>query len=800
MIKFTPLTEKTFEFCCASQDLGNEMSIVFCPSTKQFGISLCASILKKNLRNDLDAEYEIFDKGDVVKVVIPPHTGENVNKITVQAKVKAVRNAILELAFEDKNNTTSHENLNWFLQHATVEDSSSKNLSSYARFQKAIEVLKQSPKNKWSNFLEVDFPVSISRLKSQVYYVSGRNKVFETKEFLEDGNYSETLLLDKNLIIKESLKMFSDHFLSNAEINERNETFVKYFNLCFKDFSADEGVMDLFSDIQAWLSKGSFNTPIFKSILDVFSGKLKENGYREYQSLKNIVKEVDFIEEKGVNLNNVKALVIDDIELAQSYHNTIIKLVENNIQVVVVADYANYTKNRRDSITSFKRGFPNAYVLNWDKQKLEKVIELGGAEDAMDYRTFEYCVHYFDQKITIDSTKDSTCKIDQFFVDFEVRNILNRVDGYDRLKSQYNLNLRPVLYWIKNSPVDIVLEENVLLKEKINEFSLYFESIKLRFGVSYPDIKERIVDFVQMFESDMIVNSKKHKTLPSNSKIFVQEFDELGGEKLRLLNYNEFNEDSDTVVFTGTPMDERRFNYLRRAMFEDFFNVHYIGFCKEAANVYNRFLGDTFTFNHSFTDKLPEGYNKFWKDVNPKEEITYNSADCEQGEENQTSEDNQDFDSYQRNIEFYRYSTNATASPKSVDGNPGTEKIRILELIGMKKIYLPEKGGKKLFVQRGVGNFFSADWYDIAEGDRIFSYKITRQDNIKMRETEKVDVSVFDDMDFWFFELKKMFESKKNFPELSRYLKDVKSEINEESANPEVYNLRNWLREDRLSH
>jgi hypothetical protein len=804
---YSQLTEKTNCFIDACLTEGLKPIFIILPSKKNFGLSLSARLLKKFWLDDLNNQPISFNQGDIINITIPPRLISNKNSINLLVKVEAINGRSITVSCRpDDTNTRINLNVNWLYKYGE-KSTKSKPLSTSENFKNKFNELKKADinNNPWSQFLGINDTVTKAQLSSKVYFIAGRGNVEDSREFIEKVGLRD--VLNDGLIVEESLKNFVECIEDNKKRLEKTKSFIQVFNAIFpSDFKPEKNELkEIFVDISEKLRQNNIEITELKSVLNHFLDELNKNGFTDkHQSLYNIIKILPEVTSNDFQISSVKSVLINGTELTTTYASTISALLNRKIPVIILSDYANYTKKRKELITNFHRDFPVVFCLNWDKIKINTLNEIDADNQYLDKEAYNFCKKYLNQRVNIEAFNDDTNIIDKFFNAFEICKLLHRIEGFEGIKNAYTIHLRPVVYWVKNIPGSVEFTKDII--EAVNSFQETYDLIRSLLYAQEPNIVNLLEEFLTLFinKGGTINNSKTLDNLPVHSMYFEQTFDTLAEKELPLTNCQLENLEIQTLVFTGTPYEEVKQFYLRKAIFEDFENVYFTGFCKEAENVYLRFVNDTISFNRRIHDILPDNYFPFWESIVELEsDVTYLNEKCSEykNEAEPINEDvDVDFDEVQDLIELARYQVN-DRDDYSVGYTDKDTKVlvNILELDGNKSVFIKKTGARKLLVLKKNKNIDKADWDDINLGDRVFTYVITRHDTLEMRGENTVDASVFQDLDIWYERLKVLYENfNRNYTDLAKRLNDLKIENNLQGANPEPSNLRNWLNKDRI--
>lgn len=804
-MKFSPLTDKTFEFiesCCKDK---LKPIFIITPSKKNLALSISIKTLQKRWIEDLNNQSNPYVPGDKINIKIPPNLIKNKNTINLFAEVVSTNQSQIKLNFNSDENSITYElNINWINKYGQKANNKIR-LSKGNFFIDKFKSLRKSDitNNPWVKFLGVNYPITNSQLQSKVYLIVGRGSVELTRKRIDLIGLNETL--KEGLIIKENLNVFNESLGKDLERQSKIDFFIDIFNDEFgSNFDPEEDYLKhSLGFIRRVLNEKKINLTELKKGIDQFLYDLIKADYsEEYQILKNII--IENLPDESLNqldISLVKSIIIDGTEIAIENSNTIKKLISLNIPIIFLSNYANYTKESKSLIRSFFNDFQEIYCFNWNRVKINSLETITENTKFIDNSAYYLCKKYLFQKVIIEAFNDNSNIIDKFFNAFEIHGLLRRIEGFEGVKNAYTVFLRPVIYQIKNVPGQIEITEDLI--NSVRAFQITYDLIKNQLNAQATEIANLLDEFLDLFSENKreIENSKKIENLPENSIYFNQSIKKLQNNELKSPNYSLENFKTQTLVFTGTPSEEMKYFYLRKALFETFDNVHFLGFCREAENINRKFVIDTTNFNFSITDDLPMNYVPFW---DPKcdldNQIAYKKEKCS-GLNFDNELPLEDFDEIQNSIEISKYQFD---DRDFLTGeNPEKESkvaVNILELEGNKSVFLKKKGARKLLVLKR-NNILDdrGDWDHINPGDRIFTYIITRQDTLEMRGENTVNESVFQDLDIWYLKLKDLYNAyNQNSTDLAKFLNNLKNKESLAKSNPEPANLRNWLHKNRI--
>jgi len=823
---FSELTEQTFNFfsSCCEEEL--RPIFVVAPSKKKLGISLSARILKTFWLQDLTNRPNSFKNGDIIEFSIPPNTiGKKkstnlVIKIRSRGIINKTQGSTKRIEYKivpETSDAASHFNLEFdsaddnkihefIIQREWIEKYGNKtrkgvSLTKSKLFIDKFNEFKNSELEKYplAKFLGVDSPVTKSQLRSKVYYITGRGHVEESRNYLQSKGLED--IVKEGLVVKESLKDFAYVLANNQDRKKKLITFRNFFNGLFGlEFEPEEtSIKKNLQLIHLQLSAPIVGMEKLVNQLDNLKDILVKNNYSDKAlSLENIINNfLPDLNETTFDISLVKCIILDEPELAIEYSNAINELIAKKIPVIILSDYANYKNSSRETFQNLTQNILNKrYQLNWKTNKIIAVKDRKPTDNCLDYETYNLCKRYLEQKICINAYVDKSNIIDKFFYSFEILGALRQLEGFEGVKSAYSNHLRPVIYWLKNSPTEVEVTNEV--RSAIESFSLIYNQIRNQLSSNSKKITHLLDEILNLLENNTsIINSKELNISSDDIVYFNQIFYRLGEKYLPLPKLK-----GNTILFTGTPFEEGKYYFLRKELFENFSDTYFFGFCNEAENIYNRFIIATNQFNNQINDLLPRTYIPFWNNNDPSDKnIIYLHEKCDSLENDvKLTNLTNDFDELQQKIELDKYQNHDKLSNSNDDSGRATNfPVNIIELEGNKLVFLKKNGASKILVLNRNNRFEKADWEEIKPGDRVFTYIFTRKDTLEMRGDLIVDNSVFEDLDNWYDKLQNLLmKFSGNYTALSHMLNALKNENKLTQANPEISNLRNWSHKSRF--
>jgi len=768
------------------ENINKQPLLLMFPSKKNIGISICLSMLKEYWLNDIE-NYDSqinFKKGDILKITLPPIIGIRKNTIVKRIKCEGFINGSVKIIDIDKVATTVSL---VHYERYMIADNSNKKLNKFTDFAIARRQLFKSETNPYSSFLKLDYYLNPNRLKSKIYFICGNGLIGNTRNFIEKFKLNNLNLEKESLYIKEDLNDFNNFFLNidenqNISFSEIVTTILNSFDETFSD-----EIIDLKIEILSNIENNTINSEQFRKLYNNLIEELEDdNNIRANNSAIALSHQINLLHTSDDLLNNVKFVIINNVKIANENQNTIKKLLNINIPVIILADRALYKKENRENQDLFINNNKECYRLNWNREKLmylEETID----KDNWDYIPFKLSKRYLNQKIII-SKNNRNDEEDRLYSYFEIEGNLKELNGNEQLKKDYYDYLRPVIYWFKNSTGELSLNIPMYINDALNKFQDSFNMVTISLNQTNPNLNNNFKKIIEVFKS--FTSNGKILTF-GNSFVFNQTFSIFNDEGYNFnINVNNVFDkiySVEKIVFTGYPYKEYSKSYLNYSIFEKYIsNIEILTWCREGQSIENN-IRKTIIAAEKISDNLPEGFTKFYKnDEYILHERLLVKGDCKQFD---NINDVDDFEINQKDLENnYQY---ANYSGKETEH---LKKVTVIEFAGNKKMFMASN--TKILTLKNSGSLENCKWEEIRPYDIVFIFKLTRQMNIDMRPDSDISGN-FKKMDLWYEELKKLFVF---LNEKTLLLHAKLIEINHThnlGGNPEIYNIKNWLHKER---
>ena len=403
--------------------------------------------------------------------------------------------------------------------------------------------------------------VNPNTLTSKLYLVTGRGYAVSTREKLKNEScinqsFDKLFRVGTNLIVTPNLEGIAPIF--NTSTGEDHS----YFTISLTEdltqllevYDGDSNVVDVIKRLATNLEKQDFSE-IFRQLFDRLANSI-DDPYRT--RLLNLAVNMP-VAEAGLP-DGLKMVVLDNIDLAVTYTNTINGLLARGIPVIILSDRSELA-SRKDNASD---GLMSSYRFYWSRERLKSLIETETVEYC-DGQFWQRCLQYANQEITVRSYNDSVG--DRLFNTFESNPVFARLDGFENLKKAYYQYLRPTLYLLKNTPG---IHPNIIqsLRGQVDVFS---EAFKL--------IENQLPANLATSLADGLIEIRNYtanpKFIPEDLPVFIQQIEfpegirqqtaQLTPKALRLTDLKQSK--TDTLVFTGFPYREWNGKYLFDAVF-----------------------------------------------------------------------------------------------------------------------------------------------------------------------------------------------------------------------------------------
>lgn len=623
--------------------------------------------------------------------------------------------------------------------------------------------------------------INQNNLDSKVLLVSGRGNVLLFKELLNKEKIygepiSKTFSTDRSVIITPDLKAYNEIF--NSDYKERYSKFRNLLSRLVSVMQQEELKVYIKELYDSLISQNCITPEFDVSFRDFVNEyidaipKLKFV-YRVYPGLKETIPP------------KLRAVIINDIQQAEEYKNTIKHFIDLKVPVIVISD--------RNIVTSKDIGFynylfdnnPHDYRLNWNRKKINALMEFESDYNYLDLKLWQHSKRYAQQVIELNVYPPH--ELDQLLP--QLLGWIKELDDFEVLQKKFYNYLYPALFALKNSR-----ESDPIIIDLVSRFKSTLDSVE--HIIQNKEILEGLKNTISLMEN-FEVNTK----LYSNSNyVFSNKIPLNSGNELKIpldmLSVNTPTLNTTKLLFTGYPLNE----YLDRYLIDSvcmLFVPTVVVKCwpKEASLTYGylkrRIKSGYFIENIDDICNLIDNY-LLKKEEDIEEEIgsylrtnqfpSLEEIDEEPLEYLHTFK----YRGYQGNIEE-KYSF--TTSCEIVNFENG---FFMFIPVNSTVLGQSEDSKGKLRVAR-----LKLD--DLNIGDRIFTFATKRSVYRRLSKSNKRLEECFDILDLWRNALKNLYiECGEDLDVLERRLKAVKKDNGLKKGNPVKSSLQRWLFDDEM--
>lgn len=662
-----------------------------------------------------------------------------------------------------------------------------------------------------TQILSLDMNPNFGALKSKVVLISGRGKAGHFRRQLKetlvyDEPLSETILLDRNLLISPDFECFSGSVDSGSEKN--TEFFCKAVKQSLASFSAEDFDLQLAVNSCLDLLDTSLKTKRFVDSYESLYGRLSlESKYHSISNrLQNLYKYHPGIEDDLIN--NVSAVFVNDLKLFQENPNTVNYLLGHKIPVYVISDRVISEFKDLDIYTKIfeNESFKDLYRFNWDKNKITSLeLELDNGVKYIDHLNNNSFCRFVDQRIEI--KKLPLNEFDQVFNSIESRSFLSLLGDHELLQKAYYQILRPLLYSIKNS---IDRPDSIKLINSLEVFNQCFESSSS--GLN-EEVKESISESLNKLKSYILSGDQPKEYFENTDDLLFQDIS-VGNTNFLIpiefedhdsLHHNDVCSESDKIVFIGYPYREYSFKFIDQSVFKKLIpSVEFVlNQCE--ANVTINFLRRKISsgyFLERFPDCLDElnhymiGNEGELNDL-LNEAITFTQESIE--DEAIEEESTVGFEEFEQMLNELRYAGYTGSSDSSQSAGQYLLSSSVLHFENGSYVFFPH-GWRILTVKESITGAVesrSCKIDNLAVGDVAIIVNVSRKSITKYLEGSKTMLTHLEKLNLWRKILKDYGDQYDNVSELVSRLDTINQRM-ELGGSAENYNVLRWLHDEMM--
>jgi hypothetical protein len=663
-----------------------------------------------------------------------------------------------------------------------------------------------------TQILSLDLNPNFGALTSKVVLISGRGKAGhfrrQLKETLVYGEpLSKTILLDRNLLISPDFECFSGSIDSGSEKNA--EFFCKGVKQSLASFSAEDSDLQLAVNSCLDLLDSSLKTKRFVDSYKSLYGRLSsESKYNSISNrLQNLYKYHPGIED-DLNINDVSAVFVNDLQLFLENPNTINYLLGHKIPVFVISDRVISEFKDLDIYTKIfeKESFKDVYRFNWDKNKMISLeLELDNGAKFIDHMNNNSFCRFVDQRIEIKELPIN--EFDQVFSSIESRRFLSSLGDHELLQKAYYQILRPLLYSIKNS---IDRPDSVKLINALQVFNQYFDTCSS--GLN-EEVKESISGSLTKLKSYILSGEQPKEFLENTDNLLFQDISvdntnfliPIESGSYDYVHHNDVCSESDKIVFIGYPYREYSFKFIDQSIFKKLIpSVEFVlNQCEASvtANFLRRKISSGY-YLERFPDCIDElnlykvgNHEELNSLLNDTLTFTQEFIEDEVVEEESTAV----FEEFERMLNELRYAGFKGSSDPGQSEGQYLLSSNVLHFENGSYVFLPH-GWRILTVKESITGAVesrSCKIDDVAAGDVAVIVNVSRKSITKYLEGSMTMLSHLKKLDSWRDILKEYRSQYNDVSELVSRLDTINQRM-ELGGSPEKYNVLRWLHDEMM--
>jgi len=662
-----------------------------------------------------------------------------------------------------------------------------------------------------TQILSLDLNPNFGALTSKVVLISGRGKAGHfrrrLKETLIYGEpLSETILLDRNLLISPDFECFSRGIDSRSEKDA--EFFCKAVRQSLANFSAEDSDVQLAVNSCLDLLDNSLKTKCFVDSYESLYGRLSsESKYHSISNrLQNLYKYHPGIEDDLIN--DVSAVFVNDLQLFLENPNTIKYLLGHKIPVFVIGDRVISEFKDLDIYTKIfeNESFKDVYRFNWDKNKISSIgLELDNGANFIDHMNNNSFCRFVDQRIEIKELPFN--EFDQVFNSIESRRFLSSLGDHELLQKAYYQILRPLLYSIKNS---VDRPDSVKLINALEVFNQCFESSSS--GLN-EEVKESISESLTKLKSYILSGAQPKEYLENTDDLLFQDISvddtnfliPIESEDHGYVHHNDVCSESDKIVFIGYPYREYSFKFIDQSIFKKLIpSVEFVlNQCE--ANITTNFLRRKISSGY-YLEHYPDCIDELnhykignEEDLNGllNEVITFSkeSIDDEAIEEESTVA----FEEFEQMLNELRYAGFKGSSDPGQSSGQYLLSSNVLHFENGSYVFMPHRW-RILTVKESISGgveSLSCKIDDLAVGDVAVIVNVSRKSITKYLEGSRAMLSHLEKLDSWRNILKEYRDQYDDVSELVSRLDTINQRM-ELGGSAENYNVLRWLHDEMM--
>ncbi len=654
--------------------------------------------------------------------------------------------------------------------------------------------------------LDIDIANNRSILKSKLIVVSGpgeRNKLTNFFQNTRIGDHKLCNLVGygKNLIVRKDLSDLAVEINKKLLIKEKIEYLLSLVKHISKSpYLADqENILLEIKELIIRVEKTSLVKKTSLEILDKAHQNSPESHKNKWAKLIKLTNEV--LSLLGNDLFSfLRVVVIADIQIAFEYSETIKKLTDLNIGVVVLSDNRFMYPGAESRFEHFFSKFPNAVRFNLSREKI-KCLKNETEKKYQDLDFFKACKAFEEQEILIRIHSEDL--IDEAYRVFEGRGAIYKLEDFELLKRSYRENLRPLIFLLKNSIFNSDIEKSLTVESRfwkfLNDLSIVIYQLPkenqelILYGV------DKIDDYLKRIKDGYI--PQKITSLNDYTGYMFHEEEEKIAQSGKNLNkkktVDEHTPQQTTIIFPGFPQFEYGNRRLVKSVTDYQFPRTVLLSTRWESMITTSYL-NRYINNYKFKEQFPKNDN--WPNdlisEESQEKILIHQENCEYNIDTNEKSDLIDieslwFDIGESQISRYVASREIREKEYVVDAVLIYFKSYYLFLPKNSRIICLKEENDKRVVKYEKVNL-------IGRGDKIVFWKNEKEVLNKLLNDIPQMNEVFKKFNLWRNELQNILERfKYDYGQVEEYLRKIESRY-KINSDLNRNNLLRWQKDEQL--
>lgn len=424
--------------------------------------------------------------------------------------------------------------------------------------------------------LGIEMAGNRSVLKSKVLLISGPGKRTSFSRFFRDTIFSDRSLSEicgygDNLILERGIDKLAKSIKQQDAFEKKERKLLELImNIAGDAPPGNQELISRISDLHEKVKQLALTDgPLLKLLDDI--RKIDAGNRKKWAK---VISEIKSLREKGWNvdiINNLKAVIIADVQLAFEYSETLKKLLNKGIGVIVFSDNSFISPVAYDRFDNFRAKFPDCYRFVWDREKIASLLSMDTR--PADHGFWLSCKIFQQQKILMIVHDEPL--IDEAHRILEGGRLFYQLDDFENLRDSYREHLRPALFALKNS-VGLYNNELEIAEQYFWKFLQEYDKYANKLPESLRDEINKGVDLLdhQIQKMKMTEHSVKEDTLNHSrghllaEKRYHEENIRPGAVTRQVNIIRELKGFRSRVIFPGFPQYEYSGRDLIRAVTE----------------------------------------------------------------------------------------------------------------------------------------------------------------------------------------------------------------------------------------